>query len=432
MSNNGSNRENKILLSRKRVGMMDVSIGELNTLDEAIALASFDHFLLKDRIAGEHQLYRGYDTESFSDIIIKIVLPHTQQNQEKIQNLQENFKLFSTLAHPYLASLKYLHRIETLNFNAQNEPIEYGDYCVLLDDFEGINLTQWLNTLNKKLDLTLALNLCDQLSQVLDYLHSRSVVYPQLSMDDIFMTSGGELKLLATKFLNKQTITSVSVGGSESVKELINVYRSIAYELLTGEKLSQALDLGEMQFDRKQRKLLKKLFKLHKTSNHTSCIDFYKELCTAYKKMIPVGQPCDNIPQIDLEPLADLPYKKLKQLYDKSLSVWALSELLIFMSLFLLLNLTRGEMNYNSIAFGGITLIINSLAIVFLFKRVPLGRYLGIIAYSLLFTSIFTAVLGALGVLTFLTASKAFGPHRYDHKEMKKELRYRKHHKLFT
>jgi len=102
---------------------------------------------------------------------LKALPPELSHNSGEMEEVRENFQLVCKLAHPHIATVR------TLELDPQT-----GDYYLILELAEGVDLRKWRKQQGGKLTLEQALPVLRQVAQALDYAHSRKIIHRDIKL----------------------------------------------------------------------------------------------------------------------------------------------------------------------------------------------------------------------------------------------------------
>jgi Protein kinase domain/PEGA domain/SLBB domain/zinc-ribbon domain len=166
------------------------SIGDLPTLRTRQFRAG-EKLMERYRILGElgrggmGVVYKCLDEVGGIEVALKALPPELSHNSGEMEEVRENFQLVTRLTHPNIAAVKNLER------DPRN-----GDYYLILELAEGVDLRRWRKQRGGKVPLEEALPALKQIALALDYAHSRKIVHRDIKPGNIMVSSDGTVKVL--------------------------------------------------------------------------------------------------------------------------------------------------------------------------------------------------------------------------------------------
>ena len=147
-------------------GPEPLSIGEAPTLRQPRArrVKPGDLFLRRYRVLSElgqggmGVVYRCQDEVGGIEVALKALPPELSQNSGEMEEVRENFRIVEKLYHPGIAAVK------TLEKDAHT-----GDYYLVLELAQGVDLRRWRKQQGGKLSLAQAIPLLRQVALALDF-----------------------------------------------------------------------------------------------------------------------------------------------------------------------------------------------------------------------------------------------------------------------
>lgn len=175
--------------------MKENSIGDMRTMspasDGGSSLGRVDRYSLQERIGqgGFGSVWKAVDNETGVSVAIKALHPLIATNRDELERVRQNFVLVSRLTHPGICVLRHLHRIDSIDDQAQsNLRVGQGDYLVVMDLVDGVTLTQYRLARGGTLPLDEALDLGGKIADALDYAHSQRIVHRDIKPSNIMIT----------------------------------------------------------------------------------------------------------------------------------------------------------------------------------------------------------------------------------------------------
>ena len=150
-----------------------------------------DRFLLKERVAGGSMgvVYKALDRRlAEADatapwVAIKVLSPKLSRNGNALRALQQEAAKGRCLSHPNIVRFLDLDRDDDL-------------YFIVMEWLEGRSLANILDDAkSKKIDLTTALGIVNQLGRALDYAHRCGVVHADVKPANVMIDLSGQVKL---------------------------------------------------------------------------------------------------------------------------------------------------------------------------------------------------------------------------------------------
>ena len=168
-----------------------LSTGDPRPLPAARRWKTDERLLGRYRIRGElgqggmGVVYRCYDDVGGIDVALKALPPELSHNREEMEEVRENFRLVEGLHHPSIAAVKTLEK-----------DLERGDYYLILELAEGVDLRRWLREKGGRVSLEHVLPVLRQVAQALDFAHSRKVIHRDVKPSNVMLAPDGTVKVL--------------------------------------------------------------------------------------------------------------------------------------------------------------------------------------------------------------------------------------------
>ena len=169
------------------------SIGNAPTLRQPRArrVKPGDLFLGRYRVLSElgqggmGVVYRCQDDVGGIEVALKALPPELSHNRGEMEEVRDNFRIVEKLHHPGIAALK------TLEKDAHT-----GDYYLVLELAEGLDLRRWRKQQGGKLSLAQAIPLLRQVAQALDFAHSQRIIHRDIKPANVMVRQNGTVKVL--------------------------------------------------------------------------------------------------------------------------------------------------------------------------------------------------------------------------------------------
>ena len=170
------------------------SIGDLPTMVSAPASRrwkSGEKVLDRYRVLGElgqggmGVVYKCFDEVGGIEVALKALPPELSHNTVEMEEVRENFQLVERLHHPHIAAVK------TLECDSAT-----GDYYLILELAEGVDLRRWRKQKGGKATLPEILPILRQVAEALDYAHSRKIIHRDIKPANVMVGPDGAVKVL--------------------------------------------------------------------------------------------------------------------------------------------------------------------------------------------------------------------------------------------
>ena len=158
----------------------------------ADALGKFDQYIVLRQLGGGAFgiVYLALDTVSKTKVAVKTLHPLLRDNADEMARMRANFAIVSRLHHPHIAPALVLHLVQNVeNFaGGLSNPlrISAGDPVLLMSYAPGETLSSWKRQFPSGIvPVQIALDICRQVADVLDYAHANKVVHRDIKPSNI-------------------------------------------------------------------------------------------------------------------------------------------------------------------------------------------------------------------------------------------------------
>lgn len=158
----------------------------------ADALGKFDQYIVLRQLGGGAFgiVYLALDTVSKTKVAVKTLHPLLRDNADEMARMRANFAIVSRLHHPHIAPALVLHLVQNVeNFaGGLSNPlrISVGDPVLLMSYAPGETLSSWKRQFPSGIvPVQIALDICRQVADVLDYAHANKVVHRDIKPSNI-------------------------------------------------------------------------------------------------------------------------------------------------------------------------------------------------------------------------------------------------------
>ena len=154
-------------------------------------------FMSGDKILGRYRItgalgqggmgtvFQCWDEVGGIDVALKAIPPELSHDTNEMEAVRDNFRLVEKLHHPHIAAAKTLEK----------DPAT-GDYYLIMECVEGLNLRKYLKRGGGKLALDIVLPVVKQVANALDYAHSQKIMHRDIKPSNIMIMANGTVKVL--------------------------------------------------------------------------------------------------------------------------------------------------------------------------------------------------------------------------------------------
>ena len=154
-------------------------------------------FMTGDKILGRYRItgalgqggmgtvFQCWDEVGGIDVALKAIPPELSHDTNEMEAVRDNFRLVEKLHHPHIAAAKTLEKDSAT-----------GDYYLIMECVEGLNLRKYLKRGGGKLALDIVLPVVKQVANALDYAHSQKIMHRDIKPSNIMIMANGTVKVL--------------------------------------------------------------------------------------------------------------------------------------------------------------------------------------------------------------------------------------------
>lgn len=158
------------------------------------ALGRFDQYIVLRQLGGGAFgiVYLALDTVSNAKVAVKTLHPLLRDNADEMARMRSNFAIVSRLHHSHMAPALVLHLVQQVeNFPDTDKGalrISVGDPVLLMSYAPGETLSSWRQQFPGGIvPFPIALGICRQVADVLDYAHTNKVVHRDIKPSNIII-----------------------------------------------------------------------------------------------------------------------------------------------------------------------------------------------------------------------------------------------------
>ncbi len=150
-----------------------------------------DLILDRYRVAGElgrggmGVVYRCRDEVGGIHVALKALPPELSCNPFEMEQVRENFQLVSRLIHQNIAAVRTLE-----------QDAETGDYYLILECVEGVDLRRWQRRRGGRVELAELLPVLRQVAEALDFSHRQKIIHRDIKPSNVMVRGDGLVKVL--------------------------------------------------------------------------------------------------------------------------------------------------------------------------------------------------------------------------------------------
>ena len=146
-----------------------------------------DRYRVKDELGKGAMgvVYLCEDEVSGIDIALKAIPPEIGNDRIEMESVRENFQIVHKLHHPYIANVNTLER-----------DAETGDYYLIMECVQGVNLWQYYKAKGFNPSLSMVMPILVQIASALDYAHGQEVIHRDIKPSNIQIMDDATVKIL--------------------------------------------------------------------------------------------------------------------------------------------------------------------------------------------------------------------------------------------
>ena len=130
-------------------------------------------------------VYKCFDEIGGIEVALKALPPELSHNSVEMEEVRENFQLVAKLVHQHIAAIRTLDR-----------DAETGDYYLILELAEGLDLRRWRKQKGGKASLEDVLPILRHVAEALDYAHTRKIIHRDVKPANVMVAPDGTVKVL--------------------------------------------------------------------------------------------------------------------------------------------------------------------------------------------------------------------------------------------
>jgi len=178
----------------------DPSVGDASTIlspmvrerfGTEIVTGRIDRYALKDELGrgGFGAVWRAVDEEAQVEVALKMLPPHFARSSQELERVRRNFQLVSRLAHPHIATVRHLHRVEQVDPSVESVlGVAPGEWLVVMEYAPGMTLSSMRACFpHQKMPISMALSICRQIAEGLDFAHREQVIHRDIKPSNIMV-----------------------------------------------------------------------------------------------------------------------------------------------------------------------------------------------------------------------------------------------------
>jgi formylglycine-generating enzyme required for sulfatase activity len=266
-----------------------------------------DRYTVRDELGKGSMgvVYRCYDEIAGIDVALKAIPPELSRDTEEMEGIRGNFQLVHRLHHPGIA-----------NANTLEKDQETGDYFLIMECVDGVNLLAHYKSRGYHPSLTMVLPVLRQIAEALDYAHGQNIIHRDIKPSNVQITTEGVVKILDFGLAQQIQSSILRIAGAEDRKGGTPYFMApeqwkgqfqdaatdqyafaiLSYQLVAGKCPFQSPDLmvlREMVLNEKppkpeslneeEWKVLRKAMEKERIARYTSCTELVENLENAAK-----------------------------------------------------------------------------------------------------------------------------------------------------
>jgi formylglycine-generating enzyme required for sulfatase activity len=200
-------------------GCDDLTVVNPDPASSSIPLKSFraikpgyvylDRYTVRDQLGKGSMgvVYRCHDEVAGIDVALKAIPPELSRDTVKMEAIRANFQLVHRLHHPGIA-----------NANTLEKDQETGDYFLIMECVDGVNLMAHYKSRGYHPSLTMALPVLRQIAEALDYAHGQNIIHRDIKPSNVQITDEGVVKILDFGLAQQIQSSILRITGAEDSK----------------------------------------------------------------------------------------------------------------------------------------------------------------------------------------------------------------------